>query len=222
MDARFTQFEILTALGALVVCLLFLSIALEASDIEDDVGARVRQAIGEQDLFWVSVEPNGQSVVLTGAAPNARARDKAQTVAAATGGVTDVENDIQIVGQAGTCQQNFDRYLADEKVTFKTGRADLAESSYPLLEMLASIARSCRATLEIAAHTDGRGDAAINLKLSQRRADAVRKYLVGSGVEAQHLKATGYGENQPIADNNSEEGRSANRRVEFRVIGEQV
>ena len=50
----------------------------------------------------------------------------------------------------------------------------------------------------------------------------MRKYLVGSGVEAQHLKATGYGENQPIADNNSEEGRSANRRVEFRVIGEQV
>jgi outer membrane protein OmpA-like peptidoglycan-associated protein len=222
MDIRFTQFEILTALGALVVCLLFLCIALEASDIEDDVGARVRDAISKQDLFWVSVEPSGQEVLLTGAAPHARARDRAFAIASSIDGVSDVESAIQIVGEAGTCQQDFDRYLTTEKVTFKAGRADLSETSYPLLEMLASIARSCKATLEIAAHTDARGDANVNLRLSQRRADAVRKYLVQSGVEAAHLKATGYGETQPVEDNNTDEGRSANRRVEFRVIGERV
>ena len=59
----------------------------------------------------------------------------------------------------------------------------------------------------------------MNQKLSQRRADAVRKYLVKSGVSAARLKATGYGETQPVADNNSKSGRKLNRRIEFRVLG---
>ncbi len=85
--------------------------------------------------------------------------------------------------------------------------------------MLASIARNCDARIEIAGHTDSRGDAAINLKLSQRRADAVRKYLVQSGVNLDWVKAIGYGETQPIADNATEAGRKANRRIELRVLG---
>ena len=58
------------------------------------------------------------------------------------------------------------------------------------------------------------------MRLSQRRADSVVKYLVQRGVEPLQLKARGYGESQPIADNDSEAGRSENRRVEFRVMGE--
>ena len=58
------------------------------------------------------------------------------------------------------------------------------------------------------------------MKISQRRADAVRRHLVQSGVAATALEARGYGETQPIADNDTEEGRRANERVEFRVIGD--
>ena len=131
-----------------------------------------------------------------------------------------VVNEIAIIGQAGTCQQEIDDLLKDERVAFRSGRAELAASSYPMLAMVASITRACETALEIAGHTDSAGDAGVNQKLSQRRADVVRKYLVQSGVNPDQLKATGYGETQPVADNRSESGRKANRRIEFRVLGD--
>ena len=219
MDFRFSQFEILTATGALFLCLVFVCVFSEASDIEDDLGTRVTDEVRKQDLFWTSVEAQGQSIVLTGAAPDYRAQQQAGEIAEAVWGVTDVANEIAIIGQAGTCQQEIDDLLKSERVAFKTGRAELDESSYPMLAMVASIARACETNLEIAGHTDSVGDAAINQKLSQRRADAVRKYLVQSGVNPGRLKANGYGETQPVADNGSESGRKANRRIEFRVLG---
>jgi OOP family OmpA-OmpF porin len=69
--------------------------------------------------------------------------------------------------------------------------------------------------LEVAGHTDQRASAEYNEKLSRRRADAVRDYLIGKGVSADRLSAAGYGETKPVADNNTEAGRQQNRRVEF-------
>lgn len=222
MDLRFTQFEVLTTTGAFLVCLLFVCVFLEASDIEQELGATAAAAVSQQNLFWASVEPSGQEILLTGAAPDYAAKKKAGEIAASIHGVSNVENQIAIIGEAGTCQAEINDYLAKERVRFKRGKADITESSYPLLGMIASLARNCDTRLEIASHTDAEGDAAINLKLSQRRADAVRKYLVKHGVEAEQVDAKGYGESQPIADNSTSEGRDANRRVEFRVIGDTV
>lgn len=219
MDLRFSQFEVFTTTGSFFVCLFFVCVFLEASDIEAELGATTAEAVSRHSLFWASVEPSGQRIVLTGAAPDYASKKKAGEIAAAVDGVTSVDNQIAIIGEAGTCQAKLDSYLAREQVTFKKGKAELTESSYPLLGMLASIARNCNARLEVATHTDAEGDAAINMKLSQRRADTVRKYLVQSGVDADHVEARGYGETQPIADNSTEEGREANRRVELRVIG---
>ena len=219
MDFRFSQFEVLTGTAALFLCLVFVCIFSEASDIEDQIGAQTAEAVRQQDLFWASVEPQGQKILLTGAAPDYQARRRAGEIAQSIRGVTSVDNQIAIIGEAGTCQQEIDTYLERERVSFKTGRAELAESSFPILGMLASIARSCNVKLEIAGHTDSTGDATVNLKLSQRRADAVRKYLVQSGVPPGHVEAMGYGENQPIANNDTAEGRELNRRIEFRVLG---
>jgi len=204
MDLRFSQFEILTAAGAFFLCLAFVCVLSEASDIEEEIGAQVLEAVRQQNLFWASVEPRGQSVLLTGAAPDYQAKHRAGEIAASVPGVAGVENEIAIIGEAGTCQEES---------------AELNDSSYPILDMLASIARNCGVRLEIAAHTDAVGDASINLKLSQRRADEVRRYLVRSGVAAEQVAARGYGETQPIADNGTAEGREANRRIEFRVLG---
>ena len=220
MDLRFTQFEILTAAGAFLICLLFVCIFAEASDIETELGTEVSSQVSRENLFWASVEPRGQSIRLSGAAPDYQAKKRAGDIAAGVWGVTSVENAIAIIGEAGTCQQEIDGYLAREEVTFGNGNADISESSYPLLGMLASIARNCDTRLEIAGHTDAVGDAGVNMKLSQRRADAVRKYLVQRGVKPEQIEARGYGETQPIADNESEAGRKANRRIEFRVIGD--
>ncbi|MEM1436996.1 MAG: OmpA family protein [Pseudomonadota bacterium] len=223
MDLDFSPFEILTGTGALFLCLVFIAVFSEAGAIEDELGTSVTAAVAATDdtdaLFWTSVEAQGQRVVLTGAAPDFEAKQQAELQAAAVDGVTEVRNEIAVIGEAGTCQREFDRYLREERVVFKSGRADLSEASLPLLGMLAAVIRNCGVQVEIAAHTDAEGDSAINLKLSQRRAEAVRRYLAGSGVAQENIIARGYGETQPIADNRSATGRQANRRVEFRVLG---
>jgi outer membrane protein OmpA-like peptidoglycan-associated protein len=69
--------------------------------------------------------------------------------------------------------------------------------------------------VEIQGHTDSQGDDDFNLKLSQRRAESVRDYLIKKKVDSDRMVSKGYGENVPIADNRTADGRSQNRRVEF-------
>ena len=70
--------------------------------------------------------------------------------------------------------------------------------------------------LEVVGHTDSTGPAAYNQGLSERRAQAVADYLIGKGANAANITVKGYGESQPVADNGTDAGRAANRRVEFR------
>jgi OOP family OmpA-OmpF porin len=74
----------------------------------------------------------------------------------------------------------------------------------------------------VAGHSDSQGDANYNRDLSQRRADAVREYLVTAGVDENRISAKGYGEDEPIADNSTADGRRENRRVELRVISDSL
>jgi outer membrane protein OmpA-like peptidoglycan-associated protein len=71
--------------------------------------------------------------------------------------------------------------------------------------------------MSIEGHTDNRGAAEINKKLSQSRSDSVRTWLVGHGVEGERIEARGYGLERPIEDNSTDAGRAANRRVEFKI-----
>ena len=70
----------------------------------------------------------------------------------------------------------------------------------------------------IAGHTDNVGNAAVNLQLSKDRANSVRAYLLKKGISGERVKAVGHGESQPIASNDTDEGRAANRRTEFEII----
>ena len=104
-------------------------------------------------------------------------------------------------------------------VQFNTASATLTDSAKRVLDGVVETLRSQRASLiEIAGHTDSRGDAQANLALSQKRAESVRDYLIERGITASRLTARGYGEYEPIASNDTAAGREENRRVEFRVI----
>ena len=72
--------------------------------------------------------------------------------------------------------------------------------------------------VEVQGHTDSQGRDAFNLKLSQKRAESVRAYLIERGVPALSLEAKGYGETMPIASNRTRSGRAKNRRVEFVIV----
>ncbi len=83
----------------------------------------------------------------------------------------------------------------------------------------AALEKHPQATVEIAGYTDSVGNEAYNQKLSQRRTDSVREYLVSHGVDAARITSHGYGESDPVASNSTKEGRAKNRRVEVRLIG---
>ncbi|MBN2767587.1 MAG: OmpA family protein, partial [Campylobacterales bacterium] len=75
-------------------------------------------------------------------------------------------------------------------------------------------------TIEISGHTDSVGDPEYNLELSKQRALSVKGALMKQGVDAKKMVANGYGDQRPLVDNNNEEDRKKNRRVEFKIIGE--
>jgi uncharacterized repeat protein (TIGR01451 family)/MYXO-CTERM domain-containing protein len=99
---------------------------------------------------------------------------------------------------------------------FATGKATIQKRSFKMLDQIAAVLKvHVELLITIEGHTDDRGKDALNLKLSQNRAESVRKYLVKKGVDAARLSATGFGEERPIADNKTAKGRAQNRRVEF-------
>ena len=104
-------------------------------------------------------------------------------------------------------------------ILFETGKDVIKASSYPILNNIVTIMKeNPEYNLNIDGHTDAVGDDAMNLDLSQRRADAVKKFLTDKGVEANKMTAKGYGETIPVADNNTPAGKAKNRRVEFKVV----
>lgn len=106
-----------------------------------------------------------------------------------------------------------------EGVTFALNSAELVGESHRILDEVAqSLLRNPDQRIEVAGYTDSRGDASYNKDLSGRRAAAVRDYLVEQGVPADNLEARGYGEESPIADNTTVDGRALNRRVELHMI----
>ncbi|CAL80381.1 conserved hypothetical protein; putative outer membrane protein (ompA-like) [Bradyrhizobium sp. ORS 278] len=116
------------------------------------------------------------------------------------------------------CQQLFSDLLGKAKIRFETGRSDLDRDSTGLLDRLVEIAFRCpTANVDIIGHTDAEGDSAANQVLSQKRAQAVADYLVKAGLPADRFTPIGYGSTQPIASNDTAEGRTQNRRIEFVV-----
>jgi len=101
-------------------------------------------------------------------------------------------------------------------VNFRTDSAELTESSLAILDSVSTtLAGHPEIRIEVAGHTDSDGDDAYNKDLSQRRAQTVVNYLLGRGVKGRNMTAVGYGEEQPLAPNDSAEGRAENRRVEL-------
>lgn len=101
-------------------------------------------------------------------------------------------------------------------VLFDFDKAEIRPDAATALKQLATVIRAYpTGQVELAGHTDAKGDDAYNQRLSERRAEAVKKWLVASeGIAAEHLTSRGWGERKPVAGNDDETGRQKNRRVE--------
>lgn len=117
------------------------------------------------------------------------------------------------------CVQKANAVLTANKVSFDPGSANIEAAAGDTLNALADVLRACPGVkMEIGGHTDSQGRAVMNVNLSQSRAEAVLHALMERRVLIGNLTAKGYGSERPIADNDTEAGREANRRIEFRLI----
>ena len=106
--------------------------------------------------------------------------------------------------------------LTLENIFFDTDKSKLKEESFAELNRVFTLIKTNNFKIELFGHTDNVGKNDYNLQLSQRRADAVRKYLIKKGIPASDISAFGKGEAEPIENNSSEKGKSKNRRVEVK------
>jgi OOP family OmpA-OmpF porin len=119
---------------------------------------------------------------------------------------------------ATVCQQLFSDLLSKGKIRFPAAQSTIEADSVGLLDRLTETAMRCpTARIEIAGHTDAAGEDGFNQALSEKRAQAVLDYLVKAGLPADRFTAVGYGSTQPVAANDSNEGKAQNRRIEFVV-----
>ncbi len=106
-----------------------------------------------------------------------------------------------------------------QQVHFATAKYRVLPDSFPLLNQVSQVLSDFpKMRVSIEGHTDNVGGEASNMRLSQRRAEAVRDYLVSKGVSPARLEATGYGPTKPIASNKTAKGKAKNRRTEFRIV----
>ena len=107
---------------------------------------------------------------------------------------------------------------AIKNLEFDLGKSTIRAKSYTTLNRVAALLIQKNFSLKLAGHTDNTGSAALNMRLSKDRAEAIRSYLVSQGANASRIEATGYGMEQPIASNKTAAGRQKNRRVEFTIF----
>lgn len=119
------------------------------------------------------------------------------------------------------CVADINAVLLDQKIVFAPGSVEVSPEDLETIDAIAAILRDCPdATMEIGGHTDSQGREEMNQLLSQSRAEAILTALASRRVLTGKLSAKGYGETQPIADNSTNAGREANRRIAFRLTSQ--
>jgi K(+)-stimulated pyrophosphate-energized sodium pump len=120
--------------------------------------------------------------------------------------------------QSPTAQSTQVTWIDFDRLLFNSGEATLQPQSNQQLDNVAAILRAYPAVkIRLGGYTDNTGDPTANQKLSEERADSVMTALEQRGIDSSRLSAQGYGEENPVADNSTEEGRQKNRRISIRV-----
>ena len=113
----------------------------------------------------------------------------------------------------------INRLIRLDKLIFALGKADISPESHTELDQIvAMLNESATMTIQLEGHTDFRGNAKANMKLSQKRVDAVKAYIVKKGINKKRINTLAFGGTQPLSRDNGAEARSSNRRVEVRIL----
>ncbi|KJZ18033.1 OmpA family protein [Loktanella sp. S4079] len=185
------------------------------------------EALSELSNGVVVVEPD--TIEIRGNTGNeAASADISRLLIEKLGQTADFDIDVTYVKQLDPianlptpeeCIEQIKSVTADRKITFDPSSADISAGAVPLIDDIAEILKKCGdLRIQVAGYTDSQGREEMNQQLSQRRADAVLTALRARRVPVSTFDSIGFGEENPIADNDTEEGREANRRIEFSLI----
>jgi len=165
------------------------------------------------------MQVTGTRVALKGTVANEALRQQVVSkIALALNPTYTVDNALVVAGPAA--QEVLDRTLSNRIVEFESGSATLTPQGVAILdEMVAAMKQIGMPKVQIIGHTDSSGNRQANVSLSLARANSVRVYLIGKGIPAESLTATGAGPDHPVTSNATAEGRARNRRIEFRQTG---
>jgi OOP family OmpA-OmpF porin len=184
-------------------------------------------ALGKLNSGLVNVTPS--LITLSGLTGNKASKTQiSQILLEKIGNSTEFELDVAYLEQLDPlaqmqsgpeCINEISGLIANNKITFEPGSTTLDSNSKNTIDAIAEVFSRClEAPIEIGGHTDSQGREEMNLNLSQSRADAVLNALRSARVKLKTLTSVGYGEAQPIADNTTESGREANRRIAFSLL----
>ncbi len=163
---------------------------------------------------------DGDTLYLEGTVPDEGISNSMQAMAADALGEDRVVNNLEVDSSAVYRDDAQVPLSVAETVLFSTGRADVGTQYQDLINLGVDLMSTQDAvTLTVVGHTDNVGDDALNLELSIQRAQATADEFVRRGIAAERVSVQGRGETEPIATNDTEEGRSTNRRVEFLIRG---
>ncbi|MDR6384978.1 OmpA family protein [Paraburkholderia caribensis] len=180
--------------------------------------ANVQKLIGPElkQISKGQLKIDGTSIEVKGEVRNEAQRQQlASDMANALNPTYTIRNALRV---SASEQGLLDQTLANRTIEFETGSATLTPQGRAILDQMSAVlTRMTTKQVEIIGHTDASGNRSTNVALSQARADAVKGYLVTKGISPQQLSTLGVGPDQPIASNDTADGRARNRRIEFRA-----
>ena len=215
---------------------------MDVRDSTSAIAVRLTEELAGDGFGWLSVVMAGNVATLVGTAPTLADKEDGYRAGRSTvesdrdaGEIVNIVVDaisvdgrdepvgtalisLTEVASAGTCQDAFIGVMNGRNVQFESGESIITNESARLLDAATGVALLCeRHAIEIEGHTDTQGNSDFNLDLSQRRASAVRDYLMAYGVNPEALTARGYGASRPITSEANDAARAENRRTVFVV-----
>jgi outer membrane protein OmpA-like peptidoglycan-associated protein len=214
-------------LALIILCVLCLW--CRAPAIEDDLRGQALICVEDAGVDAGALTVSGRDATLEGAVASLGVGDAVEACIAAIPGIRVVNNNLQIIAVEQPPEPevireppkpDLESLLQGIVVEFPTDGAYLTTQERPEADEIVAILKANRGRVEIAGHADSRYTSEYNLALSQRRAEAVKKYLVSKGLDADRFEVVWFGEMKPIASNDTAAGQQKNRRTEFHALKE--
>jgi len=211
--------------GAFALILLTVSVRSDLKQIPRSLSRHAHSVAATSDALNIDISVDGRDVAMKGTLnPGVDRQGLVQRIANIAG-VRVVVDDMKEFDPKEQLRIELDGFKQSigsidfSQISFERGSASLTRESQTTLMQLVQVLRTFpQFRIRVAGHTDNTGRAEVNLRISRQRASSVAEFLIDNQVKPQQIIAQGYGATRPIADNSTEAGRTANRRIEISYV----